>query len=80
MTMSRSMRLYYYGVLGAMGGLIGWQASNMVGLSFWSSLYLSEIVVGGLIGFSIGALIGYRKDWSRASHCWPSNLVCSAVY
>jgi len=59
--MSRSMRLYYYGVLGAMGGLIGWQASNMVGLSFWSSLYLSEIVVGGLIGFSIGALIGLSE-------------------
>ena len=56
--MSRTMRLYYYAVLGAMGGLIGWQASNMVGLSFWSNLYLSEIVVGGLIGLSIGALIG----------------------
>lgn len=56
--MSRTMRLYYYAVLGAMGGLIGWQASNMVGLSFWSNLYLSEIVVGGLIGLSIGTLIG----------------------
>ena len=56
--MSRTMRLYYYAILGAMGGLIGWQASNMVGLSFWSNLYLSEIVVGGLIGLSIGALIG----------------------
>ena len=59
--MSRSMRLYYYGVLGAMGGLIGWQSSNAVGLSFWSNLYLSEIVVGGLIGLSIGALIGLSE-------------------
>jgi hypothetical protein len=55
------MRLYYYAILGAMGGLTGWQASNMVGLSFWSSLYLSEIVVGGLIGLSIGALIGLSE-------------------
>jgi len=61
MKMSRTMRLYYYAVLGAMGGLIGWQASNAIGLSFWSSLYLSEIVVGGLIGLSIGALIGFSE-------------------
>jgi len=61
MKMSRLMRLYYYAVLGAMGGLIGWQASNTIGLSFWSNLYLSEIVVGGLIGLSIGALIGLSE-------------------
>lgn len=61
MKMSRTMRLYYYAVLGAMGGLIGWQASNAIGLSFWSNLYLSEIVVGGLIGMSIGALIGFSE-------------------
>ncbi len=61
MKMSRIMRLYYYAVLGAMGGLIGWQASNAIGLSFWSNLYLSEIVVGGLIGMSIGALIGLSE-------------------
>ncbi|MCJ7734858.1 MAG: hypothetical protein MUP11_09945, partial [Anaerolineales bacterium] len=59
--MSRMMRLYYYAILGAMGGLIGWQSSNMVGLSFWSNLYLSEIAVGGLIGLSIGALIGLSE-------------------
>jgi len=63
MKMSRIMRLYYYAVLGAMGGLIGWQASNMVGLSFWSNFYLSEIVVGGLIGLSIGALIGLAEGF-----------------
>lgn len=59
--MSRKMRLYYYAVLGAMGGLIGWQASNMLGLSFWSNLYLSEVLVGGLIGLSIGALLGLAE-------------------
>ena len=61
--MSRTTRLYYYAILGAMGGLIGWQASNMMGLSFWSNLYLSEIVVGGLIGLSIGALIGLSEGF-----------------
>ncbi|MGB2962447.1 MAG: FHA domain-containing protein [Anaerolineales bacterium] len=59
--MSRTMRLYYYAILGAMGGLVGWQASNALGLSFWSNLYLSEIAVGGLIGLSIGALIGLSE-------------------
>lgn len=56
--MSRTMRLYYYALLGAAGGLIGWQISNVLGLSFLQNLYLNEVIVGGLIGFSIGALIG----------------------
>jgi hypothetical protein len=56
--MSRLMRLYYYGVLGAIGGVIGWHFSNMLGLSFVSNVYISEIVVGALIGLCIGILIG----------------------
>ncbi|HRN51226.1 MAG TPA: FHA domain-containing protein [Anaerolineales bacterium] len=56
--MSRITRLYYYTLLGAIGGLIGWQVSNVLGLSFAQNVYLSEVVVGGLIGFCIGALIG----------------------
>lgn len=59
--MNRSMRLYYYGVLGAIGGVIGWQASNILGLSFTGSVYLSEIIVGALIGFSIGLMIGLAE-------------------
>jgi hypothetical protein len=55
------MRLYYYGVLGAIGGLIGWQASNLLGLSFTSNIYVSEIVVGALIGLFIGVLIGLAE-------------------
>ncbi|MEJ2413589.1 MAG: hypothetical protein P8Y34_11445, partial [Anaerolineales bacterium] len=65
--MSRTMRLYYYAVLGAMGGLIGWQASNMLGLSFWSNLYLSEVLVGGLIGLSIGLLLGVAEQLGSRS-------------
>jgi hypothetical protein len=59
--MNRLMRLYYYGVLGAIGGVIGWQASNLLGLSFIGNVYLSEIVVGALIGFFIGLLIGLAE-------------------
>src|SRR5512136_723953 len=59
--MNRLMRLYYYGVLGAIGGVIGWQASNLIGLSFTGNVYLSEIVVGALIGFCIGLLIGLAE-------------------
>jgi hypothetical protein len=59
--MSRFSRLYYYALLGAIGGLIGWQLSNVLGLSFLSNLYLNEVVVGGLIGFSIGLLIGITE-------------------
>ncbi len=59
--MSRMMRLFYYGVLGAIGGIIGWQASNLLGLSFAGNLYLSEIVVGAVIGFCIGVFIGLAE-------------------
>ncbi len=60
--MSRVMRLYYYAVFGAIGGLIGWQASNILGLSFFAgNIYLSEIVVGALIGLCIGVFIGLAE-------------------
>jgi hypothetical protein len=59
--MNRFTRLYYYALLGAIGGLIGWQLSNIVGLSFTQNLYISEVAVGALIGFSIGALIGISE-------------------
>jgi len=56
--MNRRMRTYYYAVLGAIGGLIGWQLSDFLGLSFVTNLYLSEVVVGALIGLIIGLFIG----------------------
>lgn len=65
--MNRYSRLYYYTLLGAMGGLIAWQISNMLGLSFLGTLYLSEIVIGGLIGLSIGLLIGLSEGISMRS-------------
>lgn len=59
--MSRLMRIYYYAVLGAIGGLIGWQISNLIGLSFTENLLLNEVIVGALIGLSIGILIGLAE-------------------
>lgn len=59
--MKRQMRTYYYSIFGAIGGLLGWWASNQLGLSFASNLYLSEAVVGALVGLSIGLLIGIAE-------------------
>ena len=59
--MNRRMRTYYYAILGAIGGLIGWQVSNALGLSFITNLYLSEAIVGALVGFTIGLFIGITE-------------------
>ena len=59
--MNRRMRSYYYAVLGAIGGLVGWQISNLLGLSFALNIYLGEAIVGALIGLSIGLLIGLTE-------------------
>ena len=65
--MTRIMRLYYYGISGAIGGLIAWQISNMIGLSFVSSIYLSEVVVGAIIGLCVGVSIGMVEGILRKS-------------
>ncbi len=59
--MNRRMRSYYYALLGAMGGLIGWQVSDQIGLSFSSNLYLSEAIVGALVGLCVGLFIGLTE-------------------
>lgn len=56
--MSRSMRSYYYAVFGAIGGLVGWQMSNLLGLSFSHNIYLSDVVVGALLGLCLGVPLG----------------------
>jgi len=56
--MSRFMKIYYYAVLGGIGGLLAWQASNFIGLSFTENLYFNAMVVGAFIGFLIGFMIG----------------------
>jgi hypothetical protein len=56
--MKRNMRFYTLGMTGAIGGLLGWQASNLLGLSFTSNFYISEMIIGALIGALIGLFIG----------------------
>jgi hypothetical protein len=41
------MRTYYYAVVGAIGGLIAWRISDLLGLSFTGSLTVNEIIIGG---------------------------------
>jgi hypothetical protein len=55
------MRTYYYAVVGAIGGLIAWRISDLLGLSFTGSFTLNELIMGGLIGLSIGLLIGVAE-------------------
>ena len=59
--MNRRMRSYYYALLGAIGGLIGWQVSDLLGLSFSANLYLSEALVGALVGLCVGLFIGLAE-------------------
>lgn len=79
--MSRLMRLYYYGVLGSIGGLIGWQISNLLGLSFIKNIYLAEVILGALIGLSIGFLIGLAEGVLRRSflHTLKSSLLSGGL-
>ncbi len=59
--MNRNMRTYFYAVLGGIGGLLGWQVSNILGLSFGPNLYVSEAMVGALVGLCVGLFIGLTE-------------------
>jgi len=74
--MSRRMRTYYYAVVGAIGGLIAWRLSDLLGLSFTANLTLNELIVGGLIGLSIGLLIGAAEGIVTLS---PRRMLRTAV-
>jgi hypothetical protein len=52
------MRAYYYAILGAMGALIGWRAGDTFGFIRGANVYVSDFVLGGIIGLFIGLLIG----------------------
>ena len=57
--MNRYMRAYYYAVLGAMGGLFGWQITETLGFVGGQNIYLSDALLGGVIGLCVGLLIGF---------------------
>lgn len=79
--MSRWMRTYFYAVLGAIGGLIGWQVSDRIGLSFAANLYLSEVVVGALVGLVIGLFIGLTEGMLTRNpvQAVKSGLFCAVL-
>ncbi|MBN2256252.1 MAG: FHA domain-containing protein [Anaerolineaceae bacterium] len=56
--MNKIIRTYLYMIVGAISGLIGWQASNLIGLSITKNVYLNEIPVGAVIGLVFGILLG----------------------
>jgi Mg/Co/Ni transporter MgtE len=56
--MNKIIRTYFYMIVGAISGLIGWQASNLIGLSLTDNVYLNEIPVGAMIGLVFGILLG----------------------
>jgi hypothetical protein len=59
--MNRRMRAYYYAVLGAMGGLFGWQATDRLGFVSAKNVYLSEALLGAAIGVCVGVCIGFAE-------------------
>lgn len=58
--MSRNMRLYYYGILGAMGGLIGGRIFDAIGFGS-RAVFLSDALLGAALGLAIGLFIGMAE-------------------
>ena len=59
--MSRYAKAYYYAVLGAMGGLFGWQVTETLGFVRSQNVYLSDVLLGALIGLCVGLFIGLAE-------------------
>src|SRR5574341_552227 len=59
--MSRNFRIYHYAILGAIGGLIAWRLTESVGFLNQPSIYLSDLLLGAVVGLSIGFVIGLAE-------------------
>jgi hypothetical protein len=56
------MRAYYYAILGAIGALVGWQATELLGLAGGDDVLLMDLQLGAVIGLCIGLLIGFAES------------------
>lgn len=63
--MSRFLRVYYYAVFGAMGGLTGWFLKELLasaqpagGRGFWVLVAASGAIIGGCVGAAVNAADG----------------------
>ena len=56
--MSLRLRSYYYAVLGAMGALIGWRIAETFGFIRGQAVYVTDVLLGAIIGLFLGLLIG----------------------
>ncbi len=64
--MKKGVKIYYTGVLGAIGGVCGWFFSSGLSYSTAGNLYISEMLVGGVIGAAIGLCIGAAELFAGA--------------
>jgi hypothetical protein len=53
--------MYYYAVLGAIGGLIGWRLSDLGGFFNHPNIYIASVLRGAALGLSIGFAIGFAE-------------------
>ena len=58
--MSRNMRIYYYTILGAIGGLVAWRLTDFIRIN-QTSIYVQDAALGAVTGLSIGLLIGLAE-------------------
>jgi hypothetical protein len=61
------MRTYYFAVLGALGGLFGWQVAEALGLAGGESAYASGALQGGAVGLCVGLFIGFSEGLATRS-------------
>src|SRR5689334_8453583 len=59
--MSRNLRLYYYAILGAIGGLIAWRVTETFTFLRQPNIYLTDLLSGAVIGLCIGFVIGMAE-------------------
>jgi hypothetical protein len=59
--MSRNLRMYYYAILGAIGGLVGWRLSDLGGFLNQSNIYIADLLWGAVLGLCIGFVIGLAE-------------------